>query len=91
MGLAPALLQGFWYCENPECPLHGDAHEICVTGSIVEVSMIITQWGYSQDNASLDPKTGVVTFTDERGSYLTLRPAMDAASLITSAMGPPPF
>ena len=96
-----ALLMGFAK-HGPDCP----GHDVCFGGSIIEIQMVIgilgleptpdTRETISAVVANGGPRSkddAVLTFVNEHGSYCTLRPMGDAASLIASAMGQvnPPF
>lgn len=91
-----ALLMGFAK-HSPDCP----GHDICFGGSIIEIQMVIGILGLEPSPDTRETLNGglrskddaVLTFVNEHGSYCTLRPMEDAASLIASAIGQvnPPF
>lgn len=89
-----ALLLGFLK-HGPEC----EGHEIAFGGSIFDIQMLIKLFGLRPNEETAHkieavirnrgprcPEDRVLTFVSDYGSYCTLRPLDDAASMISTAM-----
>lgn len=82
MVLQQAIATGFWYCPNPDCALGGEPHEIALTGGLLLVTHALQQMGL-QNVKVPDPGRPDFILTDDRGSYVTVRPAQRAEDLVT--------
>lgn len=93
MGFKPAVLTGYYVCPNPNCSNHGKPHDVLITGNPMIVGEILMRMGFGQDDMRpLEPGEPTLLCTDDRGSYLLMKPAESAenmlAEFISEEMGP---